>query len=302
MGAVGRTLITSLIIAVVAGTAVVAAGGGNARSRADEAMIQTPVAVAPGHALRAERPTPPATIRPRMFRENRTNRDAKSAGAKPERAAPTTTAPTTAAPPTAATLATPTTTAAAIAPPTSTTVSLSGMPPSPVPLDAEASPPTAPAPAPLPDPMPSWHDAPPVDPTTCRPAGRGVVVDRRWQRAWLCQGGAVLGVVPVTTAIDQPDPGVYSVYAMDDRSSSVVFDRLATLDRFIAFTRGKYEGLRIGFHAVPYFDDGRLLQPIDSVGTLLRAGDSSGCIRVRPEHAEWLYAFLQVGDEIRVIT
>ncbi|MBA3802915.1 MAG: L,D-transpeptidase [Acidimicrobiia bacterium] len=148
----------------------------------------------------------------------------------------------------------------------------------------------------------SWRDAPGADAAACAESGRSIVVDKQWQRAWFCQDGAVGEVIPITTAANQPDAGTYDVYAEDYQSWSTLTGQPATLDRFVAFTYGKYQGLRIGFHAVPYYADGTKVQPLESVGDLARFGESSGCIRVLPEHAEAIYSSLSLGDEVRVIS
>jgi len=148
----------------------------------------------------------------------------------------------------------------------------------------------------------SWRDAPGADAAACAESGRSIVVDKQWQRAWFCQDGAVGEVIPITTAANQPDAGTYDVYAEDYQSWSTLTGQPATLDRFVAFTYGKYQGLRIGFHAVPYYADATLVQPLESVGDLARFGESSGCIRVLPEHAEAIYSSLSLGDEVRVIS
>jgi len=148
----------------------------------------------------------------------------------------------------------------------------------------------------------SWRDAPGADAAACAENGRSIVVDKQWQRAWFCQDGAVGEVIPITTAANQPDAGTYDVYAEDYQSWSTLTGQPATLDRFVAFTYGKYQGLRIGFHAVPYYADATLVQPLESVGDLARFGESSGCIRVLPEHAEAIYSSLSLGDEVRVIS
>lgn len=147
----------------------------------------------------------------------------------------------------------------------------------------------------------SWLEGPPPQDELCPTVARSVVIDRRWQRAWVCADGDIATIIPVTTARDQPDPGDYPVYARDWQSFSDQTPRRSWLDRFIAFTRGKHEGLRIGFHAVPYYDGGRRLQPLESVGALDRFGTSDGCIRLRPEHAELLWNFLQEGDTVRIL-
>ena len=144
--------------------------------------------------------------------------------------------------------------------------------------------------------------APEPDPSTCPATVRGVVVDRAAQRAWLCDAGVVVRVMPITSAADQPDPAVYEIYAEDLRTTSYYGPRPSVLDHFVAFTRGKYEGARIGFHAVPRYADDTLAQPLETVGTPELFGASSGCIRLRPEDALALWDFLAVGDQVHVIT
>jgi hypothetical protein len=142
----------------------------------------------------------------------------------------------------------------------------------------------------------------PPDPATCPVTSHGAVVDRANQRAWLCTDGTIVRVIAITTARDQPDPGMYPVYAEDLQTTSWTGGHTSILDRFVAFTRGKYEGARIGFHAVPHLRDGTLLQPLETVGTQALYGASSGCIRVRPADAAAVWDHLAVGDEVHVIS
>jgi hypothetical protein len=140
------------------------------------------------------------------------------------------------------------------------------------------------------------------DPSTCPATRRGAVLDRETQRAWLCRRGEVIDAFPVTTAIIQPDPGTYAVYAKERQSTSDFGGRPTQLDYFVAFTYGKVTGARIAFHALPRYFDGTLAQPPESVGRLELRGVSAGCIRVRPDDAVTIWDFLAVGDEVRVIS
>ncbi len=142
----------------------------------------------------------------------------------------------------------------------------------------------------------------PLDASTCPSTPHGAVVDRANQRAWLCTDGRIVRVMAITSARDQPDPGIYPVYAEDLQSSSYTAGHTYYLDNFVAFTRGKYEGARIAFHAVPHLRDGTLLEPLEAVGTQALFGASSGCIRVRPADAVAVWDHLAVGDEVHVIT
>ena len=141
-----------------------------------------------------------------------------------------------------------------------------------------------------------------ADDYACPATPHGAVIDRARQRAWLCAAGRVVRRMPITTASDQPDPGTYAVYAEDEQTTSTFGARPSTLDRFVAFTHGKHQGARIGFHAIPRYGDGTLAQPLESVGAPERFGESSGCIRLRPEDAVAVWDHLAVGDAVRVLT
>ncbi len=150
----------------------------------------------------------------------------------------------------------------------------------------------------------SWvgPDVLPPDPSTCSETGRSAVVDRFNQRAWLCEDGEITDQMPITSAILQPDPGTYEVYAKDMNASSTLTGKYSTMTHFVAFTYGKYQGARIAFHSVPQYSDGEYVQPLDSVGTQEVFGDSSGCIRVLPEDAELIWSWLDIGNTVRVVT
>ena len=51
----------------------------------------------------------------------------------------------------------------------------------------------------------------------------------------------------------------------------------------------------------PVLSNGEYAQPLDSVGTEERFGDTSGCIRVLPEQGQVVWDWLDIGDEVRVI-
>lgn len=142
----------------------------------------------------------------------------------------------------------------------------------------------------------------PADPDTCPETGRSAVIDRATQRAWLCDDGAVTKEMPMTSAISQPDPGTYEVYAKDQQSWSYIGDDVSTMTHFVAFTHGKYQGSRIAFHSVPTWANGDFVQPLDSVGDPGRHGESAGCIRVLPDDAVAVWNWLAIGDQVVVIS
>ena len=145
-------------------------------------------------------------------------------------------------------------------------------------------------------------DVLPPDPDSCADSGRAAVIDRFNQRAWLCDDGEITEQMPITSAISQPDPGTYEVYAKDMNASSTLTGEYSTMTHFVAFTYGKYQGARIAFHSVPKYSNGEFVQPLDSVGSPEQHGDSSGCIRVLPDDAELIWSWLDVGDTVTVIT
>ena len=63
----------------------------------------------------------------------------------------------------------------------------------------------------------------------------------------------------MTTAVSQPKPGTYPVYAKVRLTTSTFGGHLSYLDRFVAFSYGWRTGARIAFHAVPRVGQGRAL-------------------------------------------
>jgi hypothetical protein len=154
--------------------------------------------------------------------------------------------------------------------------------------------------------------APSADPATTAPAevqvpagcdvpGDVAVIDRDNQRAWTCTDGVLTREFPASTAWSQPDAGTYEVYAKDAVTWSKFGGQTTTLNKFVAFSYGKQTGARIAFHAIPVTGDGSLVQPVESVGELARRGESAGCIRLRPDDAEWMWEMLDVGEAVIVL-
>lgn len=136
----------------------------------------------------------------------------------------------------------------------------------------------------------------------CAPDGHSAVVDRVNQRAWLCEAGRLTEMFVMTSAVSQPDPGVYAVYAKDLEASSNLDGRSSTMTHFVAFSYGEYRGARIAFHSIPRYSDGEFVQPLESVGTPELFGDSAGCIRLLPDNAIKMWDWLNVGDPVTVVS
>ena len=141
-----------------------------------------------------------------------------------------------------------------------------------------------------------------ADPSTCPTTGHAAVVDRENQRAWLCGEGLVTNEMLMTSAWIQPDPGDYAVYAKDMNSSSRFTGRYSTMTHFVVFTHGKIRGARIAFHSMPIYSDGAFVQPLETLGAADQRGNSAGCIRVSPTDAELIWAWLEIGDIVRVVS
>jgi hypothetical protein len=153
----------------------------------------------------------------------------------------------------------------------------------------------------VPEPTTTTIPAPVIDPN-CPTTPHAAVIDRDRQRAYLCDNGVALPEFVVTTAIGQPDPGTYPVYAKSMHASSRFGGHFSTMTHFVAFAHGEDTGARVAFHTVPVLRNGEYAQPLASVGTQLHFGDTSGCIRVLPEEGPVIWDWLQKGDEVRVIT
>ena len=149
-----------------------------------------------------------------------------------------------------------------------------------------------------------WVTPPPPepDPATCADFDNGSVIDREFQRSWLCAEGEITHVFPITTAWNQPDPADYRVLEKDMEASSTETGSYTEMTHFVVFTRGKFQGARVGYHSVPTHPDGEFIQTLESVGTEELHGQSSGCIRARPDDAILVWDHLEVGDTVRVIS
>jgi peptidoglycan hydrolase-like protein with peptidoglycan-binding domain len=142
----------------------------------------------------------------------------------------------------------------------------------------------------------------PPDSDTCPDQGRAAMIDRFNQRAWLCDDGSVAEVMPMTSALSQPDPGSYEVYAKELVGSSTIGGDYSEMTHFVAFSHGRNQGARIAFHSVPTHPGGAFVQPLESVGSAEFHGASAGCIRVLPADAELIWSWLDIGDAVTVVT
>jgi peptidoglycan hydrolase-like protein with peptidoglycan-binding domain len=136
----------------------------------------------------------------------------------------------------------------------------------------------------------------------CPDTGRAAIIDRDGQRGWLCDAGVLSAEFPLSSAWSQPDPGTDDVYARDLEASSNLNGEYTTMTHFVAFSKGKFRGARIAFHSVPKFANGEFVQALDTVGAPEMRGLSAGCLRLLPEDAQRMWDFLQIGDQVKVIS
>lgn len=166
---------------------------------------------------------------------------------------------------------------------------------------AETTTTVAPTTTTIPEPTMTTMAAAVIDPN-CPTTPHGAVIDRERQRAWLCDNGVALPEFVITSARDQPDLATYKVFEKSMNASSRFGGHYSTMTHFVAFAHGENTGARVAFHTLPVLRSGEYVQPLASVGTQLRYGDSSGCIRVLPEQGPMIWDWLQKGDEVRVVT
>jgi hypothetical protein len=129
------------------------------------------------------------------------------------------------------------------------------------------------------------------------PAGeaRAAVVDKAAQRFWLCENGLPsteqLRMTSGSLEYGLPPVGAYEVFARDSVAWGIHGERL---NRFVAFYTTS-RGNRIAFHEY-------VNQTEESIGELDMRGDSSGCLRVSTADSWRVWDFLQIGDQVVVIT
>jgi lipoprotein-anchoring transpeptidase ErfK/SrfK len=126
--------------------------------------------------------------------------------------------------------------------------------------------------------------------------GRRVVYDVSAQRVWLVRdGGHVVRTYLVSGAEDprKLPPGTYEVYSKSRHAIS--YDYEETMQYMVRFAHG--ERAAIGFHDIPRWPDGDLVQTRQQLGT----PRSAGCIRQWRPDAKALWAFARVGTTVVVV-
>ena len=104
----------------------------------------------------------------------------------------------------------------------------------------------------------------------------------------------VVRVMPVSGRRGVPSVGTYKVNSQSLRSYSLDYEGV-WFNNMTRFALGP-EGGNIGFHAIPT-KNGKPLQTVDQLGSF----QGSGCLRLLPVDAKFIFEFAKVGTTIVVV-
>ncbi|NBQ04438.1 MAG: murein L,D-transpeptidase [Actinobacteria bacterium] len=125
--------------------------------------------------------------------------------------------------------------------------------------------------------------------------GRRIIYKNNLQWVWVVDAqNNVVRVMPVSGRRGVPTPGEYKVNSQSLRSYSLDFAGV-WFNNMTRFALGP-EGGNIGFHAIPT-KNGKPLQTEDELGSF----QGSGCLRMSPEDAKFVYNFAKPGTKVVVL-
>jgi lipoprotein-anchoring transpeptidase ErfK/SrfK len=126
-------------------------------------------------------------------------------------------------------------------------------------------------------------------------SGRRVIYKNGLQWVWVVDASNnVVRTMPVSGRRGVPTPGEYRVSSQSLRSYSLDFEGV-WFNNMTRFALGP-EGGNIGFHAIPTKNN-KPLQTEDQLGSF----QGSGCLRMSPEDAKFIYNFAKPGTKVVVI-
>ena len=126
-------------------------------------------------------------------------------------------------------------------------------------------------------------------------SGRRVVYKNSLQWIWVIDSqNNVVRVMPVSGRRGVPSVGTYKVNNQSLRSYSLDYEGV-WFNNMTRFALGP-EGGNIGFHAIPT-KNGKPLQTVDQLGSF----QGSGCLRLLPVDAKFIFEFAKVGTTIVVV-
>ena len=125
--------------------------------------------------------------------------------------------------------------------------------------------------------------------------GRRVIYKHRLQWVWVVNAqNYVVRVMPVSGRRGVPTPGEYKVNSQSLRSYSLDYEGV-WFNNMTRFALGPAGG-NIGFHAIPT-KNGKVLQTEEQLGSF----QGSGCIRMSPEDAKFIFDFAKPGTKVVVL-
>ena len=126
-------------------------------------------------------------------------------------------------------------------------------------------------------------------------SGRRVIYKNSLQWVWVVDAqNNVVRSMPVSGRRGVPTPGEYRVNSQSLRSYSLDFEGV-WFNNMTRFALGPAGG-NIGFHAIPTKDD-KVLQTEDQLGTF----QGSGCIRMSPIDAKFIFNYAKPGTKVVVL-
>lgn len=138
------------------------------------------------------------------------------------------------------------------------------------------------------------HRAQRAAPPPASGAGRRVVFDESAQRVWLVDADDSVARTYLVSGskYDNLDLGTYHVSSRSRHATA--YNSNETMQYMVRFAQGRTSP--IGFHSIPAFSDGRLVESRTSLGT----PQSDGCIRQWITDARALWAFASLGTTVVV--
>ena len=125
--------------------------------------------------------------------------------------------------------------------------------------------------------------------------GRRVIYKINLQWVWVVNGqNNVVREMPVSGRRGVPTPGEYKVNSQSLRSFSLDFKGV-WFNNMTRFALGPAGG-NIGFHDIPK-KNGKVMQTEDQLGTF----QGSGCIRMSPADAKFVFDFAKPGTKVVVL-
>lgn len=126
-------------------------------------------------------------------------------------------------------------------------------------------------------------------------SGRRVVYKNSLQWIWVIDSqNNVVRVMPVSGRRGVPSVGTYKVNSQSLRSFSLDYEGV-WFNNMTRFALGP-EGGNIGFHAIPT-KNGKPLQTVEQLGSF----QGSGCLRLLPADAKFIFEFARIGTTIVVL-